>query len=139
MRKVLSVPAGLTHDWILQHKVYSCPDEYLYPESKHLAPRDAEGDIHVVFRIDSVHLANPLDIDAENLPEHAHARISSYISAVQHMEGILDNGGLYRFYLLSECEEGHLNSPAKTRTRLTNARCFDFEKLVSDRPFVEPL
>ena len=139
MRKVLSVPAGKTHDWILQHKVYSCPEEYCYPEAKHFAPRDAKGDIHVVFKIDSVHSANPFDIDAENLPEHARRRISGYISAVQHKKGILDNGGSYRFYLLSECEEGHLNPPAKTRTRLTNACCFDFEELVSKKPFVEPL
>jgi len=111
-RLVLSVPAGKTYAVMTEHNVYSCPEDW----PKHdlnvddFAPRNEKGRIPRIYRIMARIVTDPQKpvIPPDFNPECAQS-IISYISVAKLRKGILDGGGQYRFYILSDVERGALN------------------------------
>ena len=110
-RHVLSVPAGKTYALMTEHNVYSCPED----SPKHdfsvdaFAPRNEDGRIPRLYRIAARIVTDPKKplFPAHFNPEYSQS-ITSYISVVKRLKGMLDNGGKYRFYILSDVEQGAL-------------------------------
>jgi hypothetical protein len=111
-RRVLSVPAGKTYALMTEHNVYSCPEDW----PKHdlsvdaFAPRNEKGRIPRIYQIATRIITDPqMPVFPPDFnPEFAQS-IISYISVAKLREGILDGGGKYRFYILSDVERGALN------------------------------
>ena len=100
--QVLSVPAGLSYDLVLEHLIYSCPDRFHYDTTHLITFRTAEGHMEKIFRIDEVHRLNPLDIDATyDVAPDRMARVRGYISVARN-RSILTESGSYRFYFVTE-------------------------------------
>src|SRR5689334_11848642 len=102
---VLSVPAGKTYDLILEHFIYSCPDDsrYAYDDSDLITFRRADGTMERLFKIARVVQAVPMDIHATyGLPVGLQERIAGYISVARNKRVIQDPGQPFRFYILEE-------------------------------------
>ena len=113
-RRVLSVPAGITHAHMTEHNVYSCPDTFQQHDSdaEAFAPRDEEGEIPRLYCIMARVTTDPNNpAFPENLKPDYVQTINSYIGAVRHLPGILDGIGNYRFYVLCDLENGALSIP----------------------------
>jgi Ca-activated chloride channel homolog len=115
-RRVLSVPAGITYALMTEYNVYSCPDNYPAhdPSVDAFAPRNEEGKIPRLYRIAARIIVDPKNpvFPAGLNPQYTQS-ITSYISVVKRIIGILDGGGKYRFYILSDVEQGALkHSPS---------------------------
>lgn len=110
-RPVLSVSARITYAAMTEHNVYSCPDSTLQHDLRvdDFAPRNERGKIPRVYRIAARIVTDPKE---PIFPEYFHPdyvqNIRTYISAVKGLKGILDGGGMYRFYVLTEPEDGML-------------------------------
>ncbi len=134
MNKVLSVSSGHTFDWICEHEIYSCPASWVVEGAEWLAPRNCEGNLTIVFRIEVVHILNPLDIDVQyHIPENVRNRIAAYVTAVQHIPGILDNSGTYRFYILSESSSHRLIPSLRPDDRLNGFVYFELNDLLNGK------
>lgn len=106
--KALTVPAGKTLPYLTEHNVYSCPVNH----PKHsaaveiFAPRDIDGTIRRYYLIKARGVADPMNLvfhpstnsDVENA-------VRGYVCAVRHISGILDEGGMYRFYYLADSRD----------------------------------
>ena len=119
-RRVLSVPAGITYAHMTEHNVYSCPDTF----QKHdlevtaFAPRNEEGKIPRLYCLVARITTNPKNpaFPSSLKAEYAQS-ITTYVRAVSHLPGILDGGGNYRFYILSDLENGALAHSPKLSPR----------------------
>ena len=78
---VLSVPAGLTYDLVLEHFIYSCPDRvpWTYDPTDLITFRTAEGNMEKLFNIERVVSAIPADIQTRyEIAEPIRDRIAGY-------------------------------------------------------------
>jgi hypothetical protein len=136
---VLSVPAGKSYDLILEHFVYSCPDNYQYDETRVITFRTAQDRMERLFSIGQVIRLDPRDIDAAfEVPTQIRERIKGYIS-VAHSRGILEAVGPYRFYILAEDAVVELLHAPRTRDHLKGAHYFTTAELTSGTELVSPL
>ena len=119
-RRVLSVPAGITYAHMTEHNVYSCPDTFQKHDSEvtAFAPRNEEGKIPRLYCLVARIITNPKNptFPPSLKAEYAQS-IPPYIRAVSHLPGILDGGGNYRFYILSDLENGALAHSPKLNPR----------------------
>lgn len=141
-RRVLSVPAGVSYAHMTEHNVYSCPETYQLHDldAEAFAPRNEEGKIPRLYCIVARVTTNPNSpVFPENLkPDYAQS-IKSYIAAVHHLPGILDGGGNYRFYVLSDLENGALkHSPTVHAGRAAHVY-LSLKDLISGCARVSPL
>src|SRR5258706_9562546 len=137
---VLSVPAGLTYDLVLEHFIYSCPDRspWKYDPTDLMTFRTAEGNMEKVFKIERVVSANPADIQTTfQIPEPIRDRITGYIQ-VAHHTGVMSEPGPYRFYILQEDPEPLPHAP-HTKTRSKGAVYFTRGELTAGNVVVNPL
>ena len=109
--KVLTVPAGPTLAHLTEHNVYSCPTDY--PEHSQdvlvFAPRESGGTMRGIYFIKSRVIADPTNLAfPATLKREVADAIRGYVCAVRHIPGILDGGGSYRFYYLTEFQDGTL-------------------------------
>jgi hypothetical protein len=115
-KKVLSVPAGKTLIHLTEHNVYSCPQTWPKHDLKVslLAPRDGDGTMHRVYVINERITINPrlLNFHPETSKEMM-ASVRTYINAVNHIPGIIVGEGDYRFYFLSDLNNGALPQSPK--------------------------
>jgi len=55
--KVLSIPAGSTHELIQEYKIYSCPHEdarYVFKPVKYITFRNAQGEMDSIYQIEKI-------------------------------------------------------------------------------------
>jgi hypothetical protein len=138
---VLSVPAGKSYDLILEHFIYSCPDNknYQYDETELVTFRTVEGKMEKLFRIARVIRLDPRDVDAAfEVPSDFRERIKGYISVATN-RGILQTEGPYRFYILDEEAVSNLAHAPHARQRLEGDHYFSRAELASGKAVVAPL
>lgn len=141
-RRVLSVSAAKTYAHMTEHNIYSCPDNFLPhdPNVEAFAPRKHGGKIPRLYCIVARIVTDPKNpIFPPNLkPEYAQS-ISAYIRAVSHIEGILDGGGNYRFYVLNDLENGALNHSPTVNLNEPLHVYLSLKDLISGSPIVRPV
>jgi hypothetical protein len=71
-------------------------------------------------------------------PEHAQ-NITSYISVARLREGILDDGGNYRFYILSDIEQGGLKHAPRLEPPGASHVYLSLKELVKGSPVVHAI
>ena len=140
-RRVLSVPAGITHAHMTEHNVYSCPENYPLHDTgvDAFAPRNEEGRIPRLYCIITRIVTDPRNpVFPPNLkPDYAQS-IAAYIRAVSHLKGMLDNGGSYRFYILSDLENGALKHSPSINPPGPSHVYLSLKDLISGSPVVSP-
>jgi hypothetical protein len=111
-RRVLSVPAAISYALMTEHNVYSCPEDWPVHDLgvDAFAPRKEKGKIPRIYRIAARIVTDPLKPVFPPTFDPSFAQsIISYISVAKLRKGILDEGGKYRFYILSDVERGALD------------------------------
>jgi hypothetical protein len=141
-RRVLSVPAGKTYVLMTKHNVYSCPVSHPKHDEKVdvFAPRNEEGKIPRIYRIVARIVADPRNpVCPTHLKPEYSQNIKVYISVAKSIKGILDGGGQYRFYILSDIERYALKH-APSLSHPGNAHVYlSLKQLVNGAEFVDPL
>ena len=134
----LSVPAGLSYELILKHRIYSCPESYQYQALRLITPRTAEGIMEKIFTIRRVHKADPAHLDQARLPEDDRSRIAAYIPDAR-AAGILNADGDFRFYLLDADPAFELSHCPRPPERLDGVHYFSVEQLTGGTQVVSPI
>ena len=137
-RVAISVPAGLSYELILRHRIYSCPDSYQYQALRLITPRTAEGFMEKIFTIRRVHKADPAHLDQAQLPEDDRSRIAAYIPDARSA-GILNEDGDFRFYLLDDEPAFDLPHCPRPPERLDGVHYFSVDRLTGGAPVVSPI
>jgi hypothetical protein len=105
-RRVVEVSAGISWPATLLHRVYSCPDTPTHNfvfGATFLLLKNGQTGPRVFLNVKTVETCDPHAPDfPDTVPAKFRARLNSYKDAVQNIPGILNNGGDYRFYFLSE-------------------------------------
>src|SRR3954463_7219610 len=102
---VLSVPAGKCEILIGEHFIYSCPDAYVYEETKWITFRRGDGTMAHIYKIDEIVRIRPIDIQASHgLTPGLQERIAGYLQVAPNKGVIERPEQLYRFYILNEDE-----------------------------------
>src|SRR4051794_11906358 len=99
---VLSVPTGYSYDLVLEHFIYSCPDDtrYQYDDTDWITFRKDDGVMERIFKIDRVVSLAPVDIEATHeVVANLRDRIMGYLSVAHNKKRVIeDPGNRYRFY-----------------------------------------
>jgi hypothetical protein len=136
-QKVLSVPAGISYEFLLKHRIYSCPDSYKYESVRLISPRTAEGVMENIFTIRRILTADPEHLKQANLSDDDRSRIAAYISDA-HPTGILKDDGEFRFYIL-DAEPTTLKHRPRPPVRLDGAHYFWTDRLTDGSEVVTPI
>ena len=139
---VLSVSAGETYHLILEHFIYSCPDDngHRYDDTEFIAFRQGDGTMTRLFRIEQEVRIVPAEVlTASSLPDGLRERIVGYLSVARN-RGIIETPQRpYRFYVLNEEEVEELPHRPHTEPRSQGAIYFDRAELKAGRSVVKPL
>jgi hypothetical protein len=103
--RIIKAPAGKSWEAVLEHRIYSCPDN---PEYERVVGATCllltnRRNARRFFDIETVELCD-LRISGflETVPVKFHQRLKDYTGAVREIRGILDDKCNYRFYFLSD-------------------------------------
>ena len=129
---VLSVPAGKTYACLIQHKLYSCPECYQHKTTRFLSPRNSDGRMEFVFQIQATVTLDPRNsVHLSQVHNTYRQRIVGYIADALQLPGMLDSGGQYRFYFLSETMFSGLPLRPQINPNSAEHLYFDLQDLVS--------
>jgi hypothetical protein len=142
--EILSVAAGNTYEFILNHLIHACPndrDGFRYRPSTFITFRKSKGgEMETVYQIESVIVLNPYDNNDANLAGldvSVATRIKGYIKERLAKWEFSHPREHYRFYVLSK--EGQIDLPHLPRPNVNNpgARYYSLAELQNGKKIVE--
>lgn len=144
--EVLSVAAGDTYDFVMNHLIHGCPNDrvgFRYRPSQYITFRKPKGrEMEAMYRIDTVTVLNPYDLDLDNslegLDTSLTSRIKGYIKERLAKWEFSHPREYYRFYVLSE--KGKIDLPHLPRPAINNpgARYYSLSELQRQLPVSWP-
>jgi hypothetical protein len=143
--EVLSVAAGNTYEFVMNHLIHACPndrDGFKYRPSRFICFRKPKGgEMEAIYEIESIIVLNPYELNLDGylvgLDTSITNRIKGYIKERLAKWEFSHPREHYRFYILSE--KGKIDLPHLPRPNVNNpgARYYSLAELKCSNKIVQ--